>query len=164
MFFMFYFQSLKDSLFQLPLLASTSGDILEVFLVKHSLVCNQLGRFSFSSKTFKPEDKQKRLSPTGHIGQPDIVNNHNFVPCITFSKNFYFRYHKRQGYEPFYVANMRQPNCSKAINCTPQPMPQTLPSILETQQVSSRRKIPWGIPNDGLLTMDSPKDFCQRKS
>jgi len=60
---------------RLPLLASTSGDILEVFLVKHSLVCNQLGRFSFSSKTFKPEDKQKRnLSPTGqHIGQPDIV-------------------------------------------------------------------------------------------
>ncbi len=40
---------------QLPLLASTSGDILEVFLVKHSLVCNQLGRFSFS-KTFRPED------------------------------------------------------------------------------------------------------------
>ena len=63
--------------FQLPLLASTSGDILEVFLVKHSLVCNQLGRFSFSSKTFRPEDKQKRaISPTGqqNIGQPDIVS------------------------------------------------------------------------------------------
>ena len=47
-------------LFQLPLLASTSGDILEVFLVKHSLVCNQLGRFSFSSKTFRSEDKNQR--------------------------------------------------------------------------------------------------------
>ena len=54
--------------FQLPLLASTSGDILEVFLVKHSLVCNQLGRFSFSSKTFKPEEKhRKNLSPTGQV-------------------------------------------------------------------------------------------------
>ena len=55
-------------IFQLPLLASTSGDILEVFLVKHSLVCNQLGRFSFSSKTFKPEEKhRKNLSPTGQV-------------------------------------------------------------------------------------------------
>eukprot|EP00095_Tigriopus_kingsejongensis_P009498 maker-scaffold1595_size34508-snap-gene-0.8 protein:Tk09498 transcript:maker-scaffold1595_size34508-snap-gene-0.8-mRNA-1 annotation:"dynamin-binding protein" len=44
---------------RLPLLASTSGDILEAFLVKHALVCNQLGRFSFSSKTFRPEDKRK---------------------------------------------------------------------------------------------------------
>ncbi len=73
---------------QLPLLASTSGDILEVFLVKHSLVCNQLGkcagkfakfflkiklilrlisgRFSFSSKTFRPEEKMRAFlsSPT----------------------------------------------------------------------------------------------------
>ena len=60
-----FFQNLKFSqnyllLFQLPLLASTSGDILEVFLVKHSLVCNQLGRFSFSSKTFRSEDKNQR--------------------------------------------------------------------------------------------------------
>ena len=55
--------------FQLPLLASTSGDILEVFLVKHSLVCNQLGRFSFSSKTFRPEEKNRRnLSPTSGQG------------------------------------------------------------------------------------------------
>jgi len=48
------------TLMDLPLLASTSGDILEVFLVKHSLVCNQLGRFSFSSKTFRSEDKNQR--------------------------------------------------------------------------------------------------------
>ena len=55
-----------SSFLQLPLLASTSGDILEVFLVKHSLVCNQLGRFSFSSKTFRPDDRsRKTLSPTG---------------------------------------------------------------------------------------------------
>eukprot|EP00094_Tigriopus_californicus_P005635 TCALIF_05432-PA protein Name:"Similar to DNMBP Dynamin-binding protein (Homo sapiens)" AED:0.05 eAED:0.05 QI:0/0.53/0.43/1/0.8/0.87/16/1294/2068 len=47
------------SLMDLPLLANTSGDILEVFLAKHALVCNQLGRFSFSSKAFKPEDKKK---------------------------------------------------------------------------------------------------------
>merc|ERR1719150_1974160 len=54
---------------RLPLLASTSGDILEVFLVKHSLVCNQLGRFSFSSKTFRPEEKNRRtLSPTSGQG------------------------------------------------------------------------------------------------
>lgn len=63
--------------FQLPLLASTSGDILEVFLVKHSLVCNQLGRFSFSSKTFRSEDKNQK-SPTKqqYLGQipQDIVS------------------------------------------------------------------------------------------
>ena len=68
-----FFQNLKFSqnyllLFQLPLLASTSGDILEVFLVKHSLVCNQLGRFSFSSKTFRSEDKNQRsTSPSRHL-------------------------------------------------------------------------------------------------
>ncbi len=72
-----------SKIFQLPLLASTSGDILEVFLVKHSLVCNQLGRFSFSSKTFKPEDRRKHSHAAGaaaaagggqSIGQVSAVN------------------------------------------------------------------------------------------
>ena len=72
-------------IFQLPLLASTSGDILEVFLVKHSLVCNQLGRFSFSSKTFKPEEKhRKNLSPTGQVpgfGQTvtEVVSSKRYI-------------------------------------------------------------------------------------
>jgi hypothetical protein len=55
---------------QLPLLASTAGDILEVFLIKHSLICSQFGRFSFASKTFKPEqDKKGSQSPGRSIGQ-----------------------------------------------------------------------------------------------
>ena len=58
------------SYFQLPLLASTAGDILEVFLIKHSLICTQFGRFSFASKTFRPEtDKKRAHSPTRTIGQ-----------------------------------------------------------------------------------------------
>ena len=63
--------------FQLPLLASASGDILEVFLVKHGLVCTQLGRFSFSSKTFRPEDKRKTVAAPGggtSIGQTAVVS------------------------------------------------------------------------------------------
>merc|ERR1719154_179550 len=40
---------------ELPLLAQTSGDILEQFLMKHSLVCSQFGSFSFSSKIFQPD-------------------------------------------------------------------------------------------------------------
>ena len=62
----------------MPLLASASGDILEVFLVKHGLVCTQLGRFSFSSKTFRPEDKRKAgvAAPGGgtSIGQTTVVS------------------------------------------------------------------------------------------
>ena len=76
---------------QLPLLASTAGDILEVFLIKHSLICGQFGRcqhkwrskiesqflwtspffrFSFASKTFRPEQEKKSTqSPARTIGQ-----------------------------------------------------------------------------------------------
>ena len=66
-------------IFQLPLLASASGDILEVFLVKHGLVCTQLGRFSFSSKTFRPEDKRRAgtAATAGGgtaIGQTNVVS------------------------------------------------------------------------------------------
>ena len=61
----------------MPLLASASGDILEVFLVKHGLVCTQLGRFNFSSKTFRPEDKKKAVMTAGggtSIGQTNLVS------------------------------------------------------------------------------------------
>lgn len=57
-------------LMDLPLLASTAGDIVEVFLIKHSLICAQFGRFSFASKTFRPEiDKKSAHSPVRTIGQ-----------------------------------------------------------------------------------------------
>ena len=41
--------------FQLPLLCRTAGDIVEVFLIKHSLVATHYARFSFASQNFKPE-------------------------------------------------------------------------------------------------------------
>ena len=41
--------------FQLPLLCRTAGDIVEVFLIKHSLVATHYARFSFASPNFKPE-------------------------------------------------------------------------------------------------------------
>ena len=44
---------------RLPLLASTTGDIIEVFLVKHSMICNQISRFTFSSKTLKNVNEEK---------------------------------------------------------------------------------------------------------
>ena len=40
---------------QLPLLCRTAGDIVEVFLIKHSLVSTHYARFSFASDAFKPE-------------------------------------------------------------------------------------------------------------
>ena len=40
---------------QLPLLCRTAGDIVEVFLIKHSLVATHYARFSFASPNFKPE-------------------------------------------------------------------------------------------------------------
>ena len=99
------FQNLKFTqiyllLFQLPLLASTSGDILEVFLVKHSLVCNQLGRFSFSSKTFRSEDKNQRsTSPSrqqffGQVTQVvsflTAISHRGLRNCFFFWGRIYF--------------------------------------------------------------------------
>ena len=53
---------------------STSGNILEDFLMNHSLVCNQLGRFSFFSQTFRPEDKKGAKSSTGYTGQGSLTS------------------------------------------------------------------------------------------
>ena len=39
----------------MPLLCRTAGDIVEVFLIKHSLVATHYARFSFASPNFKPE-------------------------------------------------------------------------------------------------------------
>ena len=44
-------------------MASTTGDIIEVFLVKHSMVCNQISRFAFSSKTLRNSNEDRPLSP-----------------------------------------------------------------------------------------------------
>ena len=49
-------------LLQLPLLASTTSDIVEVFLVKHSMICNQIGRFNFSSKALRHTNDEKSQS------------------------------------------------------------------------------------------------------
>ncbi len=51
----------------MPLLSSAGGDILEIFMVKHSLVCNQLGRFSFS-RTFRPPDDGSNGGGAGGAG------------------------------------------------------------------------------------------------
>jgi hypothetical protein len=48
-------------------MTSSQGDAVESFAVRHSLVWNQLGRFSFSQKVGKTETLSKRnskLSPT----------------------------------------------------------------------------------------------------
>lgn len=55
------------NLMELPSLASAAGDAVEAFAVKHYLVCNQLGRFSFSSKSFRESGGSKKpmkTSPT----------------------------------------------------------------------------------------------------
>ena len=44
-------------------MASTTGDIIEVFLVKHSMVCNQISRFAFSSKTLRNSNEDRPQSP-----------------------------------------------------------------------------------------------------
>lgn len=74
----------------LPLLASTAGDILEVFLIKHSLICTQFGRFSFASKTFRPEtDKKRAHSPTRTIGQETSTLNPQSSGNRTFLRGKY---------------------------------------------------------------------------
>ena len=40
---------------RLPLLCRSAGDIVEVFLIKHSLVSSHYGRLSFASPAFRPE-------------------------------------------------------------------------------------------------------------
>jgi len=49
---------------ELPLLAPSSVSILEEFLMNHSLVCSQFGRFSYASKTFQPDAEVKRAQST----------------------------------------------------------------------------------------------------
>jgi hypothetical protein len=43
---------------------SSEGDAIESFAVKHSLLWNQLGRFSFSPKNVKVDTLTKRKSKT----------------------------------------------------------------------------------------------------
>jgi hypothetical protein len=43
---------------------SSQGDAIESFAVKHSLVWNQLGRFSFSPQIVKTDTLMKRNSKT----------------------------------------------------------------------------------------------------
>ncbi|KAK3909021.1 Dynamin-binding protein, partial [Frankliniella fusca] len=49
-------------LMEIPSLSSAAGDAVESFSVKHFLVCNQLGRFSFSSKAFREAGGNNRKS------------------------------------------------------------------------------------------------------
>ena len=79
---------------------------MEVFLVKHSLVCNQLGRFSFSSKTFRPEEKNRRtLSPTSGQGPGfgqainEVVSFNIFCTYIE-KKKLFFLYKKHRPLKP----------------------------------------------------------------
>lgn len=55
-------------LLQLPLLANPSGDILEIFHIKHNLVANQISRFSFSSRNSKADDKKEKKEAAGVAG------------------------------------------------------------------------------------------------
>ena len=116
-----FFKEIIFLSFQLPLLASTSGDILEVFLVKHSLVCNQLGRFSFSSKTFRPEEKNRRtLSPTSGQGPGfgqaiNEVVSFNFF-CIYIEEKIYFFSTKNIGPSNLWSSNFsKRKICSQKI-------------------------------------------------
>lgn len=56
------------NLMEIPSLALASGDAIEAFAVKHYLVCNQLGRLSFCTKSFKESGgnnkKTLKTSPT----------------------------------------------------------------------------------------------------
>ena len=62
------------------MLSSTSGDIHEAFLAKHGLVCNQLGRFSFSSRTFRPEEKNRKSQNPGGGGTVPPIGQANSAP------------------------------------------------------------------------------------
>jgi hypothetical protein len=58
---------------------SSQGDAIESFAVKHSLVLNQLGRFSFAPKSVKTDTLSKRSSkssptPTAKQFGSDTLN------------------------------------------------------------------------------------------
>ncbi|XP_034230974.1 dynamin-binding protein-like isoform X2 [Thrips palmi] len=50
------------NLMEIPSLSLASGDAIEAFAVKHYLVCNQLGRLSFCTKSFKESGGNNRKS------------------------------------------------------------------------------------------------------
>ena len=52
----------------------TVGDIVEMFVIKHSLVCSHYARFTFASQTFKPETQAGSDSDESS-GQPSTGNN-----------------------------------------------------------------------------------------
>ena len=66
----------------MPLLGGASGSILEVFLARHSLAANQMGRFQFSSKTFKPEEKKKTSTSAGEKGL--VIGQNKLVFAMAF--------------------------------------------------------------------------------
>ena len=54
----------------------TVGDIVEMFVIKHSLVCSHYARFTFASATFKPETQAGSDSDESSAGgQPAMANN-----------------------------------------------------------------------------------------
>ena len=82
------------TLFQLPLLCrSVAGDILEVFLIKHSLVSSHYARLSFT-QSFKQElDSNSSSSPEcSHSAglQADTVSRETFTPIKSIISSIYY--------------------------------------------------------------------------
>ena len=62
--------------FQLPMLCRSAGDILEVFLIKHSLVSSHYARLSFA-QSFKVESaEQSSSSSSPDMSQPGSQTDH----------------------------------------------------------------------------------------
>ena len=60
--------------FQLPMLCRSAGDILEVFLIKHSLVSSHYARLSFA-QSFKVESPDHNSS-SPDMSQPGTQTDH----------------------------------------------------------------------------------------
>lgn len=66
-------------------MSACTGDILEIFRVKHNIVCSDIGAFSFTSKYFKQDNTSKRLSKTPtNLNVPTLDHRASVSTCFFF--------------------------------------------------------------------------------
>ncbi|CAG2054946.1 unnamed protein product, partial [Timema podura] len=71
------------TLMELPLMKTSQGDLLETYILKHTLIWSHLGRYTFSPKVIKMDSTLKRnsKSPVQNLGQ----DNANFTKEVNQS-------------------------------------------------------------------------------
>nr|CAD7396633.1 unnamed protein product [Timema cristinae] len=71
------------TLMELPLMKTSQGDLLETYILKHTLIWSHLGRYTFSPKVVKMDSTLKRnsKSPVQNLGQ----DNANFTKEVNQS-------------------------------------------------------------------------------